>query len=116
MKSLGDDVCISSIHGGGEECMVAVSTTNGLWFLKRNLGGTPPDPLLSQSRLPEIEPSLTVHDQRPLVMRHKFASRNFGPGGPCSVTANCVDFCILHPLVVVGFLPHLHKSIITSRY
>jgi hypothetical protein len=39
MKLLGDDVCISRIHGGGEECgLVALSTNNGFVVHNRNLG------------------------------------------------------------------------------
>jgi hypothetical protein len=50
-----------------------------------------------------------------LMMRRKSAGCNFR-ALQILVVANSVDFCILHPLVVVGFLPDLHKSIVTSRY
>lgn len=83
---------------------------------ERSLGGTPSDPLLSQSRLPKNSDDHSIHDERPLMMRRKLESRNFGHGGPGSVVPDCVNFCILHPLVVIGFLPHLHESIVASRY
>jgi hypothetical protein len=67
MESLGDNVRISSIHGGEEECgLVALSTNQRFVVHNRNLGGTPSGALSpSQSLLPTIELLLTAYDEKP---------------------------------------------------
>ena len=82
----------------------------------RNLGGTPSGALLSQSLLPQSRQPLTIHDDAKAVDDASQACKSQFPSWRISIVVYCIDFCILHPLVVAGFFPDLHKSVVTSRY
>jgi hypothetical protein len=82
MKLLGDNVCISRIHGGGR----------GMWFgcavNQQRFRGSQPEAGESHPKRYHHNRSffqnrntvsLTAHDEKPLMMRRKPVGRNFRP-------------------------------------
>jgi hypothetical protein len=83
MKLLGDDVCISRIHGGGKGNVVWLrcQPTTVSWFTTGTWGNTFRSVTISIAASSKIEPSLIDHDGKPLMLRRKLAGRNFHSGG-----------------------------------
>jgi hypothetical protein len=101
VELLGDNVSISSIHGGEEECGFGCAVNQQrLWFTTGIWGEHLPTRYYLNRYFQDRAISDGTDDGKPLMMRRKLASRNFRPVGfqlspIASTSAYCIHWSLL---------------------